>query len=671
MKRIFALILVVALSLALFSCGGEKEPYTSDPDVTTGGGQTTPPDVSTTAPDTTTPPDTTVASADPATCKHSFEVTNEIKPATTFTEGEGEYTCKLCGTKKTDVIPATKSIKILAIGNSFSQDAMEYLYDLLKAAGVEHISLGNLYIGGCSIDTHYNNSQTGANNYTYYYNTHGRWNSFKTNIGFGVTDEDWDIVTIQQASHDSGKIDTYANLGKLIDYVKSKVPEKTRIYWHMTWAYEKGSSHSGFASYNKDQMTMYNAIVNCVKEAVLKDERVVGIVPSGTAIQNLRTSYIGDNLTRDGYHMTYSDGRYTTGLTYLAAILGPEFVDNIKWIPASYPYIEGELGAIREAVKNAVANPYEVTQSTFTKNPSTPEPGKNNTRELTDAEKTLLKNKGYNPDDFLALDLKWTLQAYYHSASSVFVSNLVTSQNSTATNMPFFAATQIFEKDDIPSGSLIIIDNGYQYRPEGWTSLSTVTSPRPDNVTTEVVTVNNSWWGKFKYRAFNLSFVGSTTNIVESDTEHFHVFIAKNPSEEEIKVPTEEDLKDTSKYKELELNFTLAAFYQSNSTRSEIVTTSAISHRFAASQIFEKEELPVGTVIVVDDGYQYRPEAWTALGTLTSNRPGNVSEHIVVVDDAWWGSFNYRAFNLSNADNSSSITSSDTSHLRIYVPVKN
>ena len=42
-------------------------------------------------------------------------------------------------------------LRILAIGNSFSQDAVEqYLYELLKAEGIEAI-IGNMYIGGCSL----------------------------------------------------------------------------------------------------------------------------------------------------------------------------------------------------------------------------------------------------------------------------------------------------------------------------------------------------------------------------------------------------------------------------------------------------------------------------------------------------------------------------------------
>ena len=48
----------------------------------------------------------------------------------------------------------------------------------------------------------------------------------------------------------------------------------------------------------------------------------------------------------------------------------------------------------------------------------------------------------------------------------------------------------------------------------------------------------------------------------------------------------------------------------------------------------------------------YRPEGWTALNVAntSSTRPGNVTSNLVKVDDAWWSSWNYRAFNLAFAD---------------------
>ena len=47
-------------------------------------------------------------------------------------------------------------MKILAIGNSFSQDATRYLYGIARADGV-NLEVVNLYIGGCSLERHYRN----------------------------------------------------------------------------------------------------------------------------------------------------------------------------------------------------------------------------------------------------------------------------------------------------------------------------------------------------------------------------------------------------------------------------------------------------------------------------------------------------------------------------------
>ena len=62
---------------------------------------------------------------------------------------------------------APDTLKIIAIGNSFSEDAVENnLWELLDAAGIPAI-VGNLYIGGCTLERHYNNSVADAPAYRY------------------------------------------------------------------------------------------------------------------------------------------------------------------------------------------------------------------------------------------------------------------------------------------------------------------------------------------------------------------------------------------------------------------------------------------------------------------------------------------------------------------------
>ena len=66
--------------------------------------------------------------------------------------------------------------------------------------------------------------------------------------------------------------------------------------------------------------------------------------------------------------------------------------------------------------------------------------------------------------------------------------------------------------------------------------------------------------------------------------------------------------------------------------------------------MFEKNELVDGTLIWIESGWQYRPEGWDGTTTNTSStRPGNVTSS-QVVDEAWWGNFDTRAFNVSTTD---------------------
>ena len=58
-----------------------------------------------------------------------------------------------------------KVIKVLAIGNSFSEDAVEqYLYELAAAQG-DSLIIGNAYIGGCSLEMHLDNLKTSRRNH--------------------------------------------------------------------------------------------------------------------------------------------------------------------------------------------------------------------------------------------------------------------------------------------------------------------------------------------------------------------------------------------------------------------------------------------------------------------------------------------------------------------------
>ncbi len=255
-------------------------------------------------------------------------------------------------------------MRILAIGNSFSDDTMQYVYSILDDFGVENIFLGNLYIGGCTLKTHAYNAKNDLKAYEYRNNDDGAWGNRKgVSVKEALLSQTWDVITLQQASGSSGLIERYDDLPYLISYVKSYAPS-AKIVWNMTWAYQRTSSHEEFVNYDNDQLKMYNAIVSAVKEKVVKNPEIQEIIACGTAIQNARTSLIGDNLTRDGYHLTYDVGRYIAGLMLASTLTGVS-PDTVKYMPVG---VNEKIRLIAvDAVKNAIEKPFEVTESAYRK----------------------------------------------------------------------------------------------------------------------------------------------------------------------------------------------------------------------------------------------------------------------------------------------------------------
>lgn len=256
---------------------------------------------------------------------------------------------------------AKNVIKVLAIGNSFSEDAIEnYLYELAEASG-DSLVIGNLYIGGCSLETHWKNATKDAPAYSYRKIVGGRKVvTEKQTLASALQDEPWDYISFQQVSQNSGIYNTYfPYLTDLLGYVKGKVTyPKVKFILHRTWAYAKTSTHGGFANYHKNQDEMYKAIVNATRRVFKDVKQFKYLVPAGTAIQNARTSVIGDYFNRDGYHLELTYGRYTAACTWFEVLTGKSVLGN-----SYYPQtIDKEKAAIAQhAAHYAVRKPDQVT----------------------------------------------------------------------------------------------------------------------------------------------------------------------------------------------------------------------------------------------------------------------------------------------------------------------
>ena len=256
-------------------------------------------------------------------------------------------------------------MKILAIGNSFSVDGMEHIYHIAENLGEKEIILGDLYIGGCSLERHAENIAGDLPAYEYYYNDSGEWTITKqTRVSDVINQYDWDYVSLQQVSGKSGKGETYEPyLTYILEYVHKMLPN-TKVLWHMTWAYPKDSDNGSFAGYNYDQNLMYTSICSTVQALIVPRKDFSLIVPDGTAIQNVRTCFYGDNFARDNLHLSYGKGRYVAGLMWVKSVFGLD-IDKTTWTPEGSDISPRLLLAMKEAVDNAYAKPFEVTESTY------------------------------------------------------------------------------------------------------------------------------------------------------------------------------------------------------------------------------------------------------------------------------------------------------------------
>lgn len=380
-------------------------------------------------------------------------------------------------------------LKILAIGNSFSVDTLSYAYNVATSLGIEKVTLGNLVIGGCSIDTHYANITSDKAAYKYYYNDSGSWSStdgYTYKISTAIESEDWDFISVQQASGDSGMASTYGSLVGLVSKVRELAGEKPEIVFNMTWAYQSDSTHADFANYSGSQSKMYSAIVSATKDKVLTTEDITIVAPTGTAIQNARTSSLGDALTRDGYHLNYDYGRYIAALTFISSLTGIS-VENISYAPSA---LSSTVKAICiESAMNAVASPYAITPFDGYIPPADSDNDDSDVN--TDSGNNDL---GFDTSNYTLVELEIIVGGFYNSQKG---DELIT--NSPIANQ--FFVTQKFTKADLPVGSIIVIDPDWTYRPEGWGKGTS----RPGVVDTQVVEVTEAWWGSYTTRAFNVS----------------------------------------------------------------------------------------------------------------------------------------------------------------------
>ena len=184
-----------------------------------------------------------------------------------------------------------KELKILMIGNSFSQSVLTYLPKIAAAAPDCKLKLGQAMIGGCTFEYHCKVFRRAEQDPTY----RPYWTNLKldpkqpknhqANLKELLTADQWNIVTIQQGSHQSWKAETFgADADELIGIVRKYAPQ-AEIVVHQTWAYRSDDPRIApkNPTWKISQKEMYNRLT--ANYTQLAKRYHFRIIPVGFAIE--------------------------------------------------------------------------------------------------------------------------------------------------------------------------------------------------------------------------------------------------------------------------------------------------------------------------------------------------------------------------------------------------
>ncbi len=233
---------------------------------------------------------------------------------------------------------------VLSIGNSFSQDAQRYLHSIARADGFE-LNCFNLYIGGCLLSHHFRNLMGDKENYMLQVNGHNT--GFFVSIKEALLNRDWDVVTLQQASHGSTDYGTFQPyIGKLAECVREYAP-KAKLVIHETWAYEEDSPKLNTLMNYAHAEDMLADIKVAYRKAY-EDVKADGFIPSGELFAEILKSGV-EKIHRDTFHARYGLGRYALGLLWYRVLTGNKITDN------SFSDFDEEVSSAEiEIIKKAV-----------------------------------------------------------------------------------------------------------------------------------------------------------------------------------------------------------------------------------------------------------------------------------------------------------------------------
>lgn len=235
-------------------------------------------------------------------------------------------------------------MRVLSIGNSFSQDATRYLWEIARCGGAD-ITTVNIVYPGCSLEQHYRYMLSGEKKYSLEFN--GRFTGFYVSLTDALLSGHWDVITVQQASHVSfSEKSYYPYINALTEYIRKCAPG-VKLLVHETWEYANGSTqlanvtpYSSSAEMRRDIISAYeSAARNICADGIIRSGELIGKLTDKGMIQ----------IHRDGFHLSLGKARYAVALLWFRTLTGKSVGSN-GFCVFDVPVSEDDVSLIKETV---------------------------------------------------------------------------------------------------------------------------------------------------------------------------------------------------------------------------------------------------------------------------------------------------------------------------------
>lgn len=258
-----------------------------------------------------------------------------------------------------------RSLKLLFIGSSFGVDTINYVGDIAHSYNFK-IVIGNLYVSASGIKDYITFYESDRKISYYKWGLNATvWENGTSTVREALSDEAWDFVVIQNGAYQSADESTYwdqdekGNITKNYVSLFADIIDRCCLFSHpvicfnMTWAYSvyhtlsssQGSKDKWLSfgiNQKQRQLGMYTELCRLAQKVLQHCPKVKFVIPSGTAVQNARGTFLRTDTTIQGVVSQSNPETGTPVTTVVPTIEEAESMTDLNQAAVDFPFMAGK-----------------------------------------------------------------------------------------------------------------------------------------------------------------------------------------------------------------------------------------------------------------------------------------------------------------------------------------